>query len=134
MFKVKLWALPVVSLPLMSFLLSFNVSAQDIYKCTNSDGEVIYNAKPCDTKQTEKKLKAVKDPKNITPREIPSVENIPGDFNAVGDKPSEAMIRAIKEQQREYQASIREREQDYEMRLKQQEEDYYKDGGGEPSN
>jgi hypothetical protein len=63
----------VVGLVIISSLFSLTANA-DIYKCTNAQGNVIYNDKPCVSKATEKKMKTVKDPGNITSSSPPSPE------------------------------------------------------------
>ena len=50
----------MTSMVFINLLLSTSAQAQ-IYKCTNFEGAVYYNDKPCPIKDREKKIKATKD-------------------------------------------------------------------------
>ncbi len=55
-------------------LLIPSIASAGIFKCTNKAGKIFYNDKPCPTNHNEKKIKAVKDPKNgYIPAPIPTV-------------------------------------------------------------
>jgi hypothetical protein len=55
----------ILGFSFLSIIVSNGVNA-DIYKCTNSQGMIVYNDKPCKGSQAEKKIKAIKSPENIT--------------------------------------------------------------------
>lgn len=46
------------------FSITSQMVSAEIFKCTNKQGAVFYNDKPCPKNDKEKKINAVKDPKN----------------------------------------------------------------------
>lgn len=65
---------------LTCFLFIFGLAPQiafaEIFKCTNEQGAVFYNDKPCPVKDKEKKFNSVKDPKNGYIQEKPQNKKI----------------------------------------------------------